>query len=193
MTVQAGSVRQPCGTVRLKHLPASQTASAPVPPPAPAPAGPVPAASTPPPLVPVPPVPLVTSPAPGRPIPPSFFVPAPTPAALLPFVPLPIPTPARPTPPSGTSAVTSPVEAPEREEEEEEATESVGNKALAYHAPEHEPSPAYLLGVVILAAFAGASIRRRPRRGRRELRVAPATLSTMRAQRRMSPGRRRSP
>jgi hypothetical protein len=95
------------------------------------------------------------------------------------FVPPPVPTPARPTPPSGTSAV----EAVEREEEEESAPESVSNQAVAYRAPEHEPSPAYVLGIVILAAFAGASVRRRPRRGRRELRVAPATISTMRAQR----------
>ena len=113
--------------------------------------------------------------------------------ALLPFVPLPLPTPARPTPPSGTSAVTSPVEAAEREEEEEEATESVGNNAVAYRAPDHEPSPAYLLGIVVLAAFAGASIRRRPRGGRRPARVAPATISTMRAQQRFSRDDRRWP
>jgi hypothetical protein len=104
-------------------------------------------------------------------------------------VPPPLPTPARPTPPSGTSAVTSPVEAPQREEEEEEATESVSNQAVAYRAPEHEPTAAYVLGATLLAAFAGASVRRRPRGGRRDLRVAPATLSTTRAQRRMS-GRR---
>ena len=56
----------------------------------------------------------------------------------------------------------------EHEEEEEEATESISNQALAYHAPEHEPSPAYILGVVLLAAFAGAStMRKRPRRGGR--------------------------
>jgi hypothetical protein len=104
----------------------------------------------------------------------------------------PIPTPARPTPPSGTSAVTSPVEVAEHEEEDEEATESVSNQAVAYHPSEHEPSPAWVLGVVLLAAFAGASIRGRPRRGRRELRIAPATISTARAQRRMGAGRRGS-
>ena len=110
---------------------------------------------------------------------------------MLAFVPPPVPTPARPTPPSGTSAVTSPVEMAEHEEEEESATESVSNQALAYRAPEHEPSPAYILGIVLLAAFAGASIRRRPRRGRRDIRVAPATISSMRAQRRMDAKRRR--
>jgi hypothetical protein len=90
--------------------------------------------------------------------------------------------------------VTSPVEAAEREEEQEEAPESVSNKAVAYRAPEHEPSPLYLLGVILLAAFAGASIGKRQRRGRRELRVAPATIATIatvRGQRRMSWTRRR--
>jgi hypothetical protein len=119
-----------------------------------------------------------------------YFVPPALETSLVPFLPPPVPTPARPTPPSGTSAVTSPVEAPEREEEEEGATESVSNQALAYSAPEHEPSPDYILGIVVLAALAGASVRRRPRRGGREVRVAPATLSTMRAQRRMSSRRR---
>ena len=85
--------------------------------------------------------------------------------------------------------MTSPVEAAEKEEEVEEAPESVSNKALAYHAPDHEPTPAYILGIVLLAAFAGASIGRRPRRGRRELPVALATISTQRSQRRMRGGR----
>ena len=111
-------------------------------------------------------------------------------APVLAFVPPPVPTPARPTPPSGTSAVTSPVEVAEHEEEEEGATESVSNQALAYRAPDHEPSPAYVLGIVVLAAFAGASIRR-PRRGRRKMHVAPATISAMRAARRANDGRGR--
>ena len=75
----------------------------------------------------------------------------------------------------------------EREEEEEEAPESVSNQAVAYRSPEHEPSPAYLLGIILLAALAGASVRRRPGRGHSELRVAPATISGARSQRRMSP------
>ena len=198
VTVQAGSVREPCGTVPLKHLPAaSQTAAAPVPPPAPAPA-PAPAGPAPAPApVPLPPPPAtVIPPAPVRPTPtppPPFFLPPPLAAPVLAFVPPPVPTPARPTPPSGTSAVTSPIEVAEHEEEEESATESVSNQALAYRASEHEPSPVYVLGIVLLAAFAGASVaRRRPRRGRRELHVAPATLSGTRAQRRMDAERRRS-
>ena len=142
----------------------------------------------PPPATPVPPAsaPAPTPPAPGpaRPAPAQFFVPLVPPTPLLAFLPPPIPTPARPTPPSGTSAVTSPVEVAQREEEEEEATESVSNQAVAYRAAEHEPVPEYLLGIVLLAALAGASMRRRPRRGRRHARVAPATLTTSRFQRR---------
>jgi hypothetical protein len=194
VTVEAGSARQPCGTVPAAKLPAAPqpTAPAPAPPPAPAPApaGAAPA-SAPPPL-PVPPPPAAVAPRPvAHPAPSPFLLPAPPPAFVLAFVPPPLPTPARPTPPSGTSAVTSPVEAAEREEEPEAAPESVSNEAVAYRAPEHEPSPAYLLGVVILAAFAGASVFRRPRRGGREVRIAPATISTMRSQRQMSKRRGR--
>jgi hypothetical protein len=194
VTVQPGSVRQPCGTTPLTELPSKQQAAAapvPAPAPAPAPAGPAPASSPPP--VPVPPLPVVaalpaaaTRPAATPPPPPPSLVPQALSAALIPFVPLPVPTPARPTPPSGTSAVTSPVEAPQHEEESESAPESVSNQAVAYRAPEHEPSPAYILGIVLLAAFAGASLRGRPGRRGCELRVAPATLSATRAQRRMT-------
>ncbi len=188
VTVQAGSVRQPCGTQPLKEAHSSQRAVAapPPPPPGPAPASTAPA-SAPPPLPPPPLVPAApVRPAPTRPAPPAFFAPLPAPLALAVFVPPPLPPAANPTPPSGTSAVTSPVEAAQREEEEEEATESVSNQAVAYRTAEHEPSPIYLLGIIVLAAFAGSSVRRRPRRGRRELRVAPATVSSTRAQRRMA-------
>jgi hypothetical protein len=196
VTVEAGSAEQPCGTVPVSEL-ASPQVAVPVPPPAPAPApaGPAPA-STPPPVVlpplPPPPVPAPPPARPPAPTPPAPFVPlAVATAPPLAFVPPPIPTPARPTPPTGTSAVTSPVEIAEREEEEESATESVSNQAVAYRSSEHEPSPAYILGLLVLAAFAGASARRRPRRGRREVRIAPATVSASRAQRRMSARRRR--
>jgi hypothetical protein len=195
VTVQAGSVREPCGTVPLKEVKPSQvTVAAPPPPaPAPAPTGASPAPTTlPPSLLPPPPPPPAVAPplprpAPPRPAPPApFFVPLATPLALAAFVPPPLPPAANPTPPSGTSAVTSPVEAAQKEEEEEEATESVSNQAVAYRAPEHEPTPLYALGIVVLAAFAGASARRRPRRGRREIRVAPATIAGARAQRRLA-------
>ncbi|HTR72678.1 MAG TPA: hypothetical protein VMG80_03705, partial [Solirubrobacteraceae bacterium] len=189
VTVQPGSVRQPCGTVPIKpRSAASAGTTVPVPPPSPAPApnGSPPAGVAP--VVPVPPPPPLvaarTPQAPPRPAP--FFLPPVPTTPLLAFVPPPVPTPARPTPPSGTSAVTSPVEMAEHEEEQEEATESVSNQALAYSAPEHEPVPTYLLGIVLLAALAGASVGRRRRRDRRQLCVAPATLSSMRTQRNLT-------
>ncbi len=197
VTVQAGSVREPCGTVPLKpRAPAEATASPPPPPPPPTTSPNVtPASSTPPPVpLPAPPpiAPIPTRPLPLRTPPPaSFFVPLASTVPTVVFVPPPLPPAANPTPPSGTSAVTSPVEAAQKEEEEEEATESVSNQAVAYRAYEHEPAPAYLLGLLVLAAFAGASIGRRSRRRGTKLRVAPATLSSARAQRRMAAGRRR--
>ncbi len=191
VTVQAGSVGKPCETVPLKELPhPNQQAPVPAPAPAPGPAGPAPAASAP--LVPLPP------PPPPAPLPPAahriaslpnFFAIAPQVAFLPAFVPVPIPTPARPTPPSGTSAVTSPVEAPQKEEEEEAAPESVSNEAVAYRASEHEPVGPYLLGLVLIAALAGVSLR--GRRGGRARRVAPATVSTLHSQRRLAPERER--
>jgi hypothetical protein len=195
VTVQAGSVRQPCGTTPQEAVLATVQAE-PLVPPAPAPA---PAAAPPSSAAPVVPIPIPPSPAPAALPPPAPHVALPTPffvqpalAAFVPaIVPPPVPTPARPTPPSGTSAVTSPVEAPEREEEEEAAPESVSNEAVAYRATEHEPSPLYILGIVLLGAFAGASLRARPGRRGRDVQVAPATLSGMQAQRRMNPRRRR--
>lgn len=188
VTVQAGSVRRPCGTVPAENVQGRQ--SVPPPAPAPAPSGSPPPAALPP-LIPVPPLPAAVVPPVAKPAPLiPFLPPSATAGFLVPFVPLPVPTPARPTPPSGTSPVTSPVEAPEKEEEHEEATEQAGNKAVAYDQREHEPLALYVLGAVVLAAFAGAAIRR-PRRESREIRVAPATLNTMRAQQRMGPRRRR--
>jgi len=73
--------------------------------------------------------------------------------------------------------VTSPVEVAEKEEEHEEAPESVSNKAVAYRPAEGESMPSYLLGVVLLAAIAGASARWRPRRGRRHAMPATVTVS----------------
>jgi len=124
----------------------------------------------------------------ARPVPPPpFFFAPPTVAATVAFLPPPPPPAANPTPPSGTSAVTSPVEVAQKEEEQEEATESVSNQAAAYRSSEHETAPLYLIGVIALAAFAGAATRRpRSRGGRRELKVAPATLAGSRAQRHLT-------
>jgi hypothetical protein len=194
--VEEGSVRQPCGTVPAEKPPVQEQQ---VPPPAPAPAPtPAPAPATAPPPVLLPPPPPPASPPPPtllrahpQPAPPFFLQPLP-PVLLPAIVPPPLPAPANPTPPSGTSAVTSPVEAAQKEEEQEEATESVSNQAVAYRAPDHEPAPEYLLGLLVLAAFAGAAgARRRPRRRGREVRVAPATISSIRSQRRLDERDRR--
>lgn len=195
ITVQPGSVRRPCGTTLLNEPNAQQSAETPpAPAPAPAPAGPAPAASSPPP-VPVPAPPTLPAPAP-QPAPaakaPAFFLPLALNAPVLAFVPPPVPTPARPTPPSGTSAVTSPVEAAEKEEESEEATEQVSNQAVAYRSGEHEPMPAYLLGVIALGALAGVGVMRRPRRRRRgEAQLATVSVSSRRTQERGPSGPRR--
>ncbi len=183
VTVQAGSVRRPCGTQpSLDAAEAAQAQGVPLPPPAPAPS-PAPTETPPgtaptPVPVPTPPAAPAAQPSPARPPAPApqFLTLAPPIAPLLPFVPPPLPTPARPSPPTGTSAVTSPIEVAEKQEEEEEATESVSNQAVVYRPSEGTPSPAYLLGLVALAAFAGVSVRRRPRRGLRRPRVAPALL-----------------
>jgi hypothetical protein len=188
VNVQEGSVRRPCGTVPVKHplAPEPQIQAPAPPPPAPSPA-PAPAAA--PPVLPAPPPPPAATPLPPRapartPPPQAFFIQPSLPVLLTPFLPPPLVQPANPTPPSGTSAVTSPVEAAQKEEEQEQATESVSNQAVAYRQSEHEPTPVYLLGIILLAAFAGASAFRGPRRGRREVRVAPATISATRSQRR---------
>ncbi|HUB74370.1 MAG TPA: hypothetical protein VL979_10085 [Solirubrobacteraceae bacterium] len=177
VVVQAGSVREPCGTVPAKSRPPAQQLASPSPPPAPAPApvSPAPASSPPPLSLPPPPAP----PPPVRQTPaktptPTPFIPLVVPSTpLLAFVPPPVPTPARPNPPTGTSAVTSPVEAVEKEEEEESATEQASNLAVAYRSDEHDPLPEYLIGLIVLAALAGASTVR-TRRGRRGVRFARA-------------------
>ncbi len=184
VTIQAGSVRRPCGTVPVKKGTIVQPIPSPPPPVNAQPSTSPPPTSAPPPVPPAPVIALVPPAATPKPAPPpTFVVPAALSSPTLSFVPPPVPTPARPTPPSGTSAVTSPVEVAQEEEESEEAPESVSNKAVAYRSDEHEPAPYYLLGIVLLAALAGASVCR-PRRGRREVRIAPATVSSRRAQQR---------
>ncbi|HEX3434844.1 MAG TPA: hypothetical protein VHT25_12385 [Solirubrobacteraceae bacterium] len=194
VTVRAGSVRRPCGTQPLNEAPVTQNAAAspPPPPPPPAPAGPAPASSPTPVSAPVPapppaPAPALPSPAVHPPAPAAFVLPPVLSPPLLAFVPPPVPTPARPSPPTGTSAVTSPIEVAEKEEEQEEATESVSNQAVAYRSSEGDPAPEYLLGLIVLAALAGVGVRRRPRRGTRKARIAPATANTTQFQRRNSP------
>jgi hypothetical protein len=173
VTVQAGSVEQPCGTVPVKNPPVvGAGASAPVASPPSSPAGASPAPVTlvpPPPPAPVHPAPAPppAAPRPAAATPPFPFLPKPPLLAPLIAIPLvPPPAVARPTPPSGTSAVAEPATAPEEQEEEEEATESARANASAYKAGSPTPSPLPVIALVLIAAAAGTGIRRgRRRRG----------------------------
>jgi hypothetical protein len=164
VTVQGGSVEQPCGTVPLSpsHFKqaASEKAAAPAaPPPSPAPA----------------PAPIAPPPAPApAPVPAAKVAPKPAPKVALPLAVLPIatlpavgPIPAVPPPPAASFARPIPpggatVRVFEEKREEEAAPEQ--SQAFTRYWPDGYGLP---LGVLILLAAAGTSIgrdRRRPRR-----------------------------
>jgi hypothetical protein len=177
VTVQAGSVSQPCGTVPLINPPAAAvSAVAPVaalPPAASPPGSPAPLslAPPPPPAAPVP----VKAPAPPvrpAPLPPPFFFRPLLAAPLLAVVLPPPPVLARPIPPSGAATVSVPAVAPKEEEEDEEAVENA-RASMSVYVPEdpHLPTGS-LLALLVIAAAAGTGIRRSSR-GRRTRR-APA-------------------
>ncbi len=179
VTVQAGSVRRPCGTRPLRpdrFKRAAATGAAPPPPPAP-PGGSPPIEFTPPAPPPATPAPPPTPPNPVQVIPPTpptpvEFVPpivpliAAVPAAILP----PPPPAVRPMPPGGAPARTYQVE----EKREEEAAVEESHAFSRYEAEAEGPTvPPYLLGLVLLAAIGGAVARGRPG-GRRRVTPAPA-------------------
>jgi hypothetical protein len=162
VTVQGGSAEQPCGTVPLLNQPAAEESQSPPTVAAPAPTE-SPAASEPF-LALTPPSPLPVTPA--KPAMHHHFSPAPFPAALLAPVallaplraalPPPPPQAARPTPPSGTSAV----EALEREREEQGAVDLVHNAAV--YEPGGNSLPRWSpLALLLIAAAVGSTIRRR--------------------------------
>jgi hypothetical protein len=178
VTVQAGSVAQPCGTVPLKNPPAAvatpEAATGEVPPPAPAPApAPEPQPALPPaPAKPVTPVPAPTPPAPA----PTPRAPAPVPATVLPVltpavippravVPPPGTQPPEPTPPSGTSQVTQPVGITEEEKEEEPAIEAAHHMSARRHGDPGRLIPGLTLILVLAAAGVGVGMGKQ-RRGR---------------------------
>jgi len=176
ITVQAGSVQQPCGTVPLINPPPAEakvSTRLPGLPPSNPPPGNSPLPVAVPPLVPpalVPPPAPASAPVAPRPIPPPFFFTAlpsvPLLAAILP----PPPVLARPIPPSGTSPVTvvSPAVAPKEEKEDEEAVESARNSMAVYDPNSPNLPPAAPLALIVIAAGAGAVIRSaRSGRGRR--------------------------
>ncbi len=168
VTVQGGSVQQPCGTVPLINPPSAGAVSASLPVNPPPPSSP-PASSPntlslapPPPPAPAPaPKPPAPKPPVHQPVPPPFFALAAPPVALL-VVPLPPPpTVARPVPPSG--AIFGQAVAPKEEQEDEEAVENARANMAAY-SPEDPRLPAVgVLALIVLAAGAGTGIRRRGR------------------------------
>ncbi len=186
VTIQAGSVQQPCGTRpkspdRFVQQPPASQPSPDSPPPPPA------AAGAPPPLAPPPP-PVVPPVAPVTPKPPAPLV-TPTPliaAAAAPLLATALPVPitgttppgypsiARPIPPGGAVARVYQVE---EKREEEAAPES--SQAFARYRPNESPAlPGVpIVAMIVVAAAAGATIRgaRRGRGGGR--RPLPATVS----------------
>ncbi|HYV16722.1 MAG TPA: hypothetical protein VE972_11960 [Conexibacter sp.] len=155
VTVQAGSVQQPCGTRPLApgrfHRQVQGTPGVSTPPPAVAPVVATSLAPAPPP----PPPPAPRPPAPHVAPPPSF---APLPAAPQAQPPVPVTPPppvssfARPIPPGG--AVVRVFE----EKREEEAAPESQSAFSAYHPDEHAPLGAGVLGLALLAALAGAAL-----------------------------------
>ncbi|HXC46213.1 MAG TPA: hypothetical protein VNU24_06365 [Solirubrobacteraceae bacterium] len=171
VTVLGGSVLYPCGTVPLKEPPPApvkeQTGFPVVEPPGVNPGPTSPRIQI---AAPAAPIPLLPGPHPlhvHHPAHESFpFVPIPAPlVGVLPaLVPPPAPTPARPTPPSGTAQVYQSAVAPDPEREEEAAGEFASSQFVAYHPEESfRPGPWTIL-LVIFAAGAGSRIARGSRR-----------------------------
>jgi hypothetical protein len=189
VTVLGGSVQRPCGTRPLRpdrFKRAAAVAPPPAPPPPPATPGGSPPLefappAPPPPAAPVPPPAPPTPPAPPAPVDP--FVPlAAGVVALVPaFVPPPPPPTVRPLPPGGAPARVYQVE--EKREEEAALEESQAFSRLE-PAADRLTVPPYLLGLVLLAALAGASVRGGPGTRRRSRRVpAPAIARAERTRR----------
>jgi hypothetical protein len=183
ITVLGGSVQRPCGTRPLRpdrFKRAATVAAPPAPPPPPAsPAGSPPVSFSPPPPAAPPVSPPPPNPPPPNPPPapvPEPFVPLAVPlVAVVPtIVPPPPPPIVRPLPPGGAPARTYQVE---EKREEEAATEE--SQAFSRHdSRDHGLTvPPYLLGLVLLAALAGASVRGGPGARRRTL-PAPAHSSS---------------
>jgi hypothetical protein len=175
VTVQPGSVEQPCGTVPLASPPPAKTSQpvlnpvAPAPPLEPVPTT-SPSVSLTPPAVPAP-LPAAAKGAHHKPFVPAplFLVPTLAPTPVRAALPPPVPQPARPAPPSGTSQVTEPVGVAEEERKEQGAVDMVHNAAVYEPGVSRLPpwSPAAL---IVIAAAAGAGVGR----ARRDRRRVPA-------------------
>jgi hypothetical protein len=175
VTVQAGSVRQPCGTrplspSRFHTVPTKGPASSPPPAPAPAAVAPSPAPAPPPPPpapAPAPTPPPALAPPPLAPVPTR----APAPGPPVPAIPPPPVTSfARPIPPGGAV-----VRVYEEKREEEVAPEQQSAFSL-YRPDDHAPLAPALLALVLLASFAGAGLTLGVRRRDRHRDAAFATV-----------------
>jgi hypothetical protein len=171
VTVRAGSVLRPCGTVPLAPSRFPRT-TAPPPPSSPPPPPSSPPVEQNPVPIPPPPPPPAESPPPPPPPAPSVRLPAPQLLAaaglpaLIPLAPLPPPpTLARPAPPTGSApvSVSVPVSQPamqvEREREEEVALEQ--SQAFARVAPDHAPNRVApsLIALIVLGAASVSIVR----------------------------------
>jgi hypothetical protein len=166
VTVQAGSIEQPCGTVPLTN-PAQTSESqslspiAPLPPEAiPPTTNPSPSLTLPPPAAPTPVVPPPVAHHPPAAVLPPLLTAAVVPVPARAAVPPPSPQAARPAPPSGTSEVSEPVGVAEKEREEQGAADVVHNMA-AYEPGGNALPPWSPLPLILIAAAAGTSLRRR--------------------------------
>jgi hypothetical protein len=184
VTVQAGSVQRPCGTRPLSPSrfkpaapPAAQSA-----PPAPAPVVEGGALA---PIVPPPPPPAAKAPAKRaerKPVP----VPTPPPVQDEPVPPPPPPArgavPVSPPPPGGAFARPIPpggaVIRVFEEKREEEAAPEQSSAAVAYRYRDHAPVSIFLYGAIVLAAFAGASLRLGMRRREKGIATAAVHVSS---------------
>jgi hypothetical protein len=182
VTVQAGTVRRPCGTrpLRPDRFVRSGPVNPPTPPPPPPPPSNAPVEFNPPPPPPVAPAPAVhpVHVVPPTPVPPNVLPPIAPLVAAVPAAILPPPPPAvRPMPPGGAPARTYQVE---EDEEEEAAIEE--SQAFSRYEPSEGGGmgfPPYLLGVILIAAIGGGTVRGKPRTKRRA--AAAAARATQRS------------
>lgn len=184
LTVLGGSVQRPCGTRPLRpdrFKRASAVAAPPAPPPPSSPpAGSPPVEfAPPPPPAPPPPAPQPNPPPNPPPPQPAAFLPAPAPPpAFVPaIVPPPPPPVVRPLPPGGAPARVYQVE--EKREEEVATEESQAFSRYEGGGASRDEGfavPPYLLGLVLLAALVGATVRGGP--GTRPERTIPAPALT---------------
>lgn len=187
VTVLGGSVQRPCGTrpLRPDRFTRQNVAVAPPAPPPPPPSSPPggppldfappPAPPPQPPPAPPPAATPAKAPPPQPPAPPPFLPPPAPPVAAVPaIVPPPPPPIVRPLPPGGAPARVYQVE---EKREEEAATEESQAFSREQPAGEGPTVPPYLLGLVLIAAVGGASVRGGPG-ARRRSRPAPAPAYT---------------